>query len=151
MTATWTPQYSSSCACSARAERSASSGSRDRRSLRCVGDVHAGVGAHETVPRLGDNHTALHTHDAARFAQHKLDHARVFLIFGRPLLGALRGLDGIEADDLAFRLGHNLLRDDEKISLGDAEILLLHCLRNETQEIVAWSDLRQPRQRNDLD
>ena len=48
------------------------------------------------------------------------------------------------ADDLSFGLGHDLLRDDENISLADAQVLALHGLRNQPREIVGWSDFRQP-------
>ena len=60
-------------------------------------------------------------HDAARFAQDHLDQARILVDLRPPsAMGARRRADGREIDLAAFRLGDDLLRDDQNIACGDA-------------------------------
>lgn len=115
-----------------------------------VRNVHAGIGADEAMARLGNNHGALHPHDAARFPQHKLDDPRILLVFSGPPLRSRGRFDRVETHDSSFRLGHNLLCHYEHISLVENETLPFDGFSKQPSDIVAGRNFWQPRQRNDL-
>jgi hypothetical protein len=95
------------------------------------------------VGRLGDHQRLAHAHHALRLPQDRLDAARVLIVAG-DLARLLRGLDVVEADDAALRLGDGLLREND-----DVAVLELELGRDELGEVVPFTDLRQALDRNE--
>ncbi len=116
-----------------------------------VGNIDSGIGADKTVDGFSDDDAALHFDDALGFAEHELDDTRIFCPFPRPVACVFRWFDGIQTNDSAFRLGDNLLRDDENIAVGDLDVAVVHEIHHEMREIIALTDLGQPGNRKDLD
>src|ERR1017187_3383216 len=83
-----------------------------------VGDVHAAVGADETVPSLGDEHAVLAPDDSAALAQGELDDAGIQIVFLCPGGGIGGGFDRCEVDNAALRFGDDLVFDHENVEIG---------------------------------
>jgi hypothetical protein len=72
------------------------------------------------VARLGDQHPAVHAHDALRFAQHRLHVARVLAVHASP--GAREGgrLHGPQIEQPSLGLGHDFLGDHQDVAIPQA-------------------------------
>ena len=89
-----------------RADRSESSGSSAAQPDFDVGEVHARVGADETVTCLGDEQVAAAAQHPDRLRLHQPD--------------AVVGVVGVDLDQPTLGLGHDLLGDDDHVAVGRA-------------------------------
>ena len=110
-----------------RAEASGSRGSSTSVSLaaRCVGGVHARVGADEAVMGAADQHAALGAQHLGGLVEHHLHRARVLAV-RRPRRAAASsraralGSHARERDDRALGLGHGLVGDRHDLVIATA-------------------------------
>ena len=98
------------------------------------------------MPRLGDEHTALHAHDPHGLAQDHLDLASVPVELSGELDSVRAGLDRREVDGRSFGLGHDFLGDDQDVIGLQRERARCSVERigQERAEVVADTDLGDP-------
>src|SRR5438067_11868589 len=112
--------------------------------------VHAGVGADPAVMRLGHQHTAIHSHDAARLAEDHLDQPRI----AAELSGERRCHRGRrdlgESQQSPLRLGDDLLADDQHVTGRDRRALLRGGGDDQPRDVVARPHLADPLDADDL-
>ena len=82
-----------------------------------VGDIHAAVGADQAVVRLGDQNAILAAHDPLALRESDFSDASIQMVFASPFVGTRRRLDGGEFHESSFRLGNDLVLDDQNVTL----------------------------------
>jgi len=111
-----------------------------------VGMIDASVGADESVVSL-DDQNGVAADDAARFAQNDLDQTWIFLESGGELGGSRRRLNGRKLNEATFGFRDDLLSDYEDVGVLERYFRVTRGFDDQADEIVAFADLRQPRQR----
>src|SRR5882724_7912947 len=112
-----------------------------------VGNVHATVGANETVTRFGDQHSALSPHDAAAFAQRQFGDARIQPITPRPDPRSSRWADFVERYQRALRLRDNFVLHHQDVPSPKTDALFLRRRYQSLAQRVSRSNLARDRQR----
>ena len=143
-TPTSRPVRSRSCARSAAADASGSTGSSTSVPASGVFDWSTPADA-QMKPCCVSQMTSGARTRTMRFASRRIHSTRC----GSPSLARdlpceLRGLDGVETHDASFDLRDRLLRDDD-----DVEVRELDALGDECGEVVAFAQLGDPRDRED--
>jgi hypothetical protein len=110
--------------------------------------VDARGGADEPVPGLRDHERRSGSDDPRGLAEDDLDVARVMV--GGELARMLGRLDLVERDDATFRLGDDLLGDDEDVS-GLEPACPRSCVAEQCGQVVALPHLGDPLEGQDAD
>ena len=111
--------------------------------FRDIRGVHAGIGADQAVVRLDHNHAGVHADNPAALAQHHLDLARVFPELFRYGAGVGGGRDMFELHNPPLRLGDNLLRHNQHITVGDGQVMFDQFLTQQLRQRRAGGNFRQ--------
>jgi len=113
--------------------------------------VDPGIGHHEPEAMLGDDQVRPMPHDAFGFRQHELDKPRILAGLFRQLARPRRRHDGRHVDQPAFRLRHDLLRDDDDIAGFEREVRVDQRRDRYRIEVVARLHHRHAVQPDDRD
>ncbi len=113
-----------------------------------VRGVDTGRGADEAVAGLGDHERRSRADDACGLAENHLDVTRI--VAAGMLQRGVGGLDVLERNHAALRLGHGLLGHHEDVSARETAGPL-RSLRKQPGEVVPLLDLGDALQREDLD
>ncbi len=85
--------------------------------------VDTGVGTHESVMRLGDQHRADLTDDPPRLPEDDLDHARIFVPPRTPVGRKPGRMHVGQLDRPALGLRHDLGGDQHDVAVGEIDLL----------------------------
>src|SRR4051812_31430289 len=103
-----------------------------------VGGIDATIRANETMRCFRDSDAVSALNDALAFVERGLRNAGIKFEFFGPLLRVARWSDGFKRNDQAFRLGNDLVGDDEHVA--SFELLALGRREYEGGDVIARAD-----------
>jgi hypothetical protein len=106
-----------------------------------VRSVHAAVGADQAVARFRDQNSALASHYSLTLCEGHFRYSRVEIVTACPSAGTRRGLDFVEEDELAFRLGNDFVFYDQDVACSRREFKMLESLEEFVCYRVARMDI----------
>src|SRR5713101_544324 len=112
-----------------------------------IRDVHATVGANETVTRLRDQHAALSPHGAPAFAQRQFGDARIQSITPRPDSRSSRREDLIQRYQRTLRLRDNFVLYHQDVPSLKTDALFLRRRQQSLAQRVSRTNLARHWQR----